>query len=199
MIENASTGRAGLGMKLTVALAAIGLVAMFASSVIHRLESPSRKEFLRQPTQASQQGMPGQQQDMSDMGKLMAALRENPEDPQVNLDIARAFLRMQEAERAEVFLQRALQADPNNIEALRLLAMTAFRAQQHEKAAQALMRLLAKRPDDAGAHFNLAVLYSHYLNDAQKAEFHMRKAKEHAKGDPELLEMIEQEAKEHGN
>ncbi|EGJ51536.1 tetratricopeptide repeat protein [Desulfocurvibacter africanus] len=198
MVETAPEGKVNQGTKLMVALAAIGLVVMFASSVFHRLESPSRKEFLGQPRQSASQGMPGQQ-DMSEMGKLMAALREKPDDPQANLDIAKAFMRMQEAERAEVFLQRALEADPNNIEALRLLAMAAFQAQQHEQAAQTLMRLLAKRPDDAGAHFNLAVLYSHYLNDAQKADFHMRKAREHAEGDPQLLEMIEREAKAHGN
>ncbi len=196
MVGTAFKGKSSLGVKLTVALAAIGLVVMFASSIIHRLESPSRKEFLRQPDQTAQQGMAGQ--DMNEMGKLMAALRENPDDPQANLDIAKAFMRMQEFERADMFLQRALQADPNNIEALRLLAMAAFHAQRHEQAAQALMRLLAKRPDDAGAHFNLAVLYSHYLEDEQKAEFHMRKAREHAKDDPQLLEMIEREAQAHG-
>lgn len=192
-------GRAGMGPKLVAALAAVGLVAMFASSVVHRLENPSRKEFLRAPQQqAGQQGMPDQA-GMNEMGKLMAALRENPDDPRANMDIATAFLRMQDPERAEVFLQRALKADPSNIEALRLLAMSTFQSGRHEQAAEALMRLLAKRPDDAGAHFNLAVLYSHYLQDARKAEYHLRKAREHAQGDPELMELIEREAAEHGS
>lgn len=188
-------GRSGLAGKLVAALAALGLVAMFASSIMHRLENPSRVEVVRTPQQSAQQGMP---QGMADMGKLMEMLRENPDDPKANLEIAKAFLHAKDPERAQVFVQRALKADPNNQEALHVLSMTAFQAGQHDKAAEALMRLLAKRPDDARAHFNLAVLYNHYLNDAEKGAYHLDKARQHAQGEPELLEMIEREAVEHG-
>jgi len=196
MNDSINKGGSGLSMRLVTALAVLGLLAIFASSVIYRLENPSRKVFLSGHDQAGRQPAPDAQ-GMDEMGKLMARLSENPDDPQANLDIAKAFLRMQAPERAEVFIQRSLQVDPHNQEALRMLSMAAFQAGRHEQAAEALMRLLAKQPDDALAHFNLSVLYSHYLDDAQKADFHLRKAREHVGDDTRLLEMIEHEEQEH--
>jgi len=57
-------------------------------------------------------------------------------------------------------LQRTLRLDPDNIEALRLLAWVALAQNDHPAAIHAANQLLARRPDDVSTQIQAAFVHA---------------------------------------
>jgi tetratricopeptide (TPR) repeat protein len=180
---------------VTAGIVAGGLVVMFLSAVIHRIESPSRKVFTN-ATQETEHGGVADAQRQAAMGQLtelMAQLRENPDDPAVLVEIGRSFLAMQDFSRADLFASRALDADPDNIPALKLYGLSASGQKRNEMAAQSFAKIVELDPTDGGARYNLGLLYRYHLNREAEAKEQFELAAEHTAGDPRLEGLVREE------
>jgi Flp pilus assembly protein TadD len=106
----------------------------------------------------------------------MQQMRENPNDPDVLVALSKRFLAMEDVASAGNFLQRALVADPGNIEAMSLLGMVRFEAGEHEEAAELLRRLVRLDADNATHLYNLGMLEKHFLDQPEAARENLETA-----------------------
>jgi Tfp pilus assembly protein PilF len=90
---------------------------------------------------------------------LRRAQRLAPENPAVWLALGISMLEQGSLEHALGAFAQAVAFDPGNARGHRLLAMTLAKKGWYSAAEEELRRSLEIEPDDAGAHFNLAVLY----------------------------------------
>ena len=193
------------GLKPVLLLAGFCLMVMLISSIVYRIENPSRKVFIEAQQQADHgetPGGPGVPGGMSGMGdpqamnrvsQMMAQLQESPNDVAVMVEIGRSFLGMQAFDRAESFARRILSVEPENPHGLELLGLATFRLDKPQEAKDAFTELVRVDPANGGAHFNLGVLYRYHLKDEQAALEHFQAAKENATDNPRLLELVEKE------
>ncbi|TVM19923.1 hypothetical protein DPQ33_01470 [Oceanidesulfovibrio indonesiensis] len=173
--------------RLILALVLGGLVVIFVTSFMYRMDhSLQRKVVTAQEHDhgdedgmppASQGGMMGQGgEGMGEVRSLMQQMRENPNDPDVLVALSKRFLAMEDVASAGNFLQRALVADPGNIEAMSLLGMVRFEAGEHEEAAELLRRLVRLDADNATHFYNLGMLEKHFLDQPEAAREHLETA-----------------------
>lgn len=183
-----------LAGRVAALLVALGLAAMFVSSVAYRLENPSRKVAARQPAaSAMQNGGPENQEMMAELGQLMAELREKPKDVGVMLDIATRFAHMEAFDRVELFARRILALDPKHPEALNLLGIAAFRQHQIEEAESAFRKLTEVMPDNAPAQYNLGLIYRYHLNKPDEAQRRFQLAAKSMGDNAQLRPLVEKE------
>jgi Flp pilus assembly protein TadD len=90
---------------------------------------------------------------------LRRAQRLAPENSAVWLALGISVLEQGSLEHALGAFAQVVAFEPNNARGHRLLAMTLARKGWYSAAEEELRRALEIEPDDAGAHFNLAVLY----------------------------------------
>ncbi len=184
-MTNAETGQTGRRAMLLVM--ALAVTALFATSFVYRMLKPELRVEMRQQKPSQGQGMmQGDPEAMARVQELMARLQQNPQDRQVNLDLAEAFLMMQAYERAEHFARKLLELDPDDVAALRIRSMTLFERKEYAAAVTDLERILAKAPGDAVTHYNLGILYKHYLKRPDDAQRHFRAAADDPKADTRL-------------
>ncbi|MFW5722132.1 MAG: tetratricopeptide repeat protein [Desulfohalobiaceae bacterium] len=185
-MSNSRAGRNGV-----LLIMALGLGALFVFSFVYRIENPSltRRVEVREQDHGEAGGM-GQ------IAALMERLNENPDDPAVLTALGEAFMTIGSWDRAALFLERALQSQPENVMLLNQLAMSTFRAGNHEEAAEYLNRVLEHDPDNVTAHFNLGILYKHYLDDPDQAGEHFRAVLEAPDAEAGLKEQAAQEIQE---
>ncbi|EPR42804.1 TPR repeat-containing protein [Desulfovibrio sp. X2] len=181
--------RSPLSRGLVIVLAA-ALVGMFVSSILYRMENPSRQIVMRPAAQgpAGSQGM-----DMGGLRDLMKQLSEHPDDPAVQMDLARRFMTMGAWDRAALFAQNAVNLVPSSSEALTLYGLALFKLERYKEAAGIYSQLVQIDPKNIMAQYNLGVIYGHFLNDPAKAEEHFRAALALKPKDERLRTMIQSE------
>lgn len=195
--NGATPGTIGpVGGKVLALLVAASLVVMFLSSLLYRMENPSRIVAPReQPRQAMGGGGPAamSEADMEAVRGLMQRLAENPDDPEAQLELARRFLAMNAWDRAASFAQSAVNLMPTNPEALNLYGVALFRMERYAESAAILEQLVAVAPGNVMALFNLGVIYKHYLDNPLEGEERLRRALAIEPKDERVRAMIEAE------
>lgn len=172
--------------KLAIGLVVLGLVAMLAEAMVYRLDHPSITVVTSaQPSAHGDAGaapsMPsgmGGMEGNPEISRLMAAMAENPNDPGPLRELAEHFMAAGQWEQGRVFADRALAASPSDAGALYMSAVARANMGEYESAAKRLEMLLAMEPDDALAHLNLGILQKRFLDQADEADGHLRKALE---------------------
>lgn len=180
--------------RLILALILGGLVAIFLTSFLYRMDhSLQRKAVSSQEHDHDEEGVQGSMppasegggmggmmgqdgEGMDEIRGLMQRMRENPNDPEVLIALSKRFMAMQDMTSAGNFLQRALVADPGNIEAMSLLGMVRFESGEHEEAAELLGRLTKLDADNATHFYNLGMVEKHYLDQPEAARKHLETA-----------------------
>lgn len=90
---------------------------------------------------------------------LRRALKQSVEDPAIWLAIGVSTLEQGKLESATAAFAQAVVLDPKNARARRFLGLTLGKRGWLDGAEQEIRKSLELDPDDAGAHFNLAVFY----------------------------------------
>lgn len=147
-------------------------------------------------------GMGQNGEGMGQIRELMQKMKESPNDPDVLIGISKQFLAMGDASSAGNFLQRALVADPSNIEAMTLLSMVRFDNQEYEESARLLERLVTLDPDNATHFYNLGMVEKHFLDNPEKGrqdlETALRLAGEGTDMSQRIAKELETPAHDHG-
>ncbi len=200
-------GRQSPLAKGLVLLIGIGVLAMFVTSVLYRMEHPSRQLAARpQAPAGGQGGMAGMMggmggEDMNALRALMQQMSENPNDIGIQIELAKRFAGLGAWERSLMFAQNAVNLQPSNAEALNLFGLSLFRLERYKEAESAYQQLASVDSKSVMAQYNLGVIYKHFLNDPKKGEDHFRKALALKPEDVRVQEMIRAElgeTKEHG-
>lgn len=142
---------------------------------------------------ATGSGMGQNGEGMGQIRGLMQKMKENPNDPDVLIGISKQFLAMGDAASAGNFLQRALVADPSNLEAMTLLSMIRFDNQEYEESAKLLERLVTLDPENATHFYNLGMVEKHYLDNPEKGRQDLEKALQLASEGTDMSQRIAKE------
>jgi tetratricopeptide (TPR) repeat protein len=159
-----------IGRKTVLGLMAVGVLAMFATSFVYRMENPSLTERVERPAGMGGMGKNGQMTGpMKEIMELMQGLQEKPEDVALLLRAAEQFMMMNAWERAAVFLDKAASLEPDNPQVLNDQGIALYNMKKPEDALGKFERLLEKNPDDYRARYNLGLLYKYALKNPDKA------------------------------
>ncbi|ACV68275.1 tetratricopeptide repeat protein [Desulfohalobium retbaense] len=171
--------------KCVLAALGAGLVILFAGSVVYRTMHPSLVVQTNQPQSGGGS--------MEQISALMGQLQENPGDVNALSRLAIAFSRMEAWDRAATFWQRVLDQEPANMRALQGMAMASFRMQQFETAVTYLRKALEEDPQSYRTHYNLAIVYKHFLQQPDKARSHFQTVANASEAPAELREQAKAE------
>jgi len=160
--------RADWAEKLILMIMAGALVSMLISSFVFKWQHPSF--FVINKNQQKNQAT----EPMAIIGSLMQKLKKNPQDVETIRKLAQVFMAMESWDRAIHFWQKLLDLKNKDPRARQNLAMSYFHLQQYEAAARELEIVLQLETGNFYAHYNLGVLYGHYLNSPQKAKKHFQ-------------------------
>jgi tetratricopeptide (TPR) repeat protein len=100
-----------------------------------------------------------------------------PKDVDTQLQAATTALLIEEYEPFEVFMERALELEPENTHGLKLLATANFKAKKYAEAATLYGQILPELPDDLEVILALGVCF-HHLKDPATAETCFKRALE---------------------
>ena len=172
-----------------ILLLALGLVAMLATSLKERFESPGLTEQ-RRPGPAAQAGR--QEDDAQQIGKLMRQIAENPNDSTAMIHLVEHLIGAQNWDAAETFAQRAITLDAGNSKPLYLLGVIMHNQGRNKEAAEALEKVLAIK-DEASVRYSLGVLYIYFLEDPKRGVEHLRAGLKDTTASEELKVAMQQE------
>lgn len=168
--SKAPAGAGIIGRKTVLGLMAVGVLAMFATSFVYRMENPSLTERVERPAGMGGMGKNGQMTGpMKEIMELMQGLQEKPEDVGLLLRAAEQFMMMNAWDRAAVFLDKAASLEPDNPQVLNDQGIALYNMKKPEDALGKFERLLEKNPDDYRARYNLGLLYKYALKNPDKA------------------------------
>lgn len=151
--------------KIVLAFAAFAVLVIFASSFLYRLEHPSLAMRQARPS-GMEQALNGP---MREILALMQKLKNNPNDPDLQLAMAERFMAMGAFDRAKIFLDKVAKVRPDDPDVQNALGVTLYNLQDPDGAKAAFERILAKKPDDYRAGFNLGLLYKYALHRPEQA------------------------------
>ena len=171
--------------KMVLVALIVGLAAILMASVVFRTAHPDL--VVKTDHQHSEQDSMGQ------ISSLMERLRENPGDVNTLSRLAISFSQMEAWERAASFWQRILDQEPKNMRALQGMAMASFRMQDFETAVTYLQKALEQEPESFRTHYNLAIVYKHFLQEPEKARSHFETVASAEEAPTELQEQARAE------
>ena len=155
--------------RMVLAFVGFALLLIFVGSFIYRMQRPGL-EVRQQPQggmgEAMGQAMNGP---MKEVLALMQKLKENPDDPALQLTMAERFMAMGAFDRAKTFLDKVVKVRPDDPEVQNALGVTLYNLKDVDGARAAFEGILAKRPNDYRARFNLGLLYKYALKEPDKA------------------------------
>jgi len=179
-----TTAQPDQGRRLVIAVLGLGLALLFVGSILYRLQNPSLTTHVHQDQQAAA---------MSKIAELMARLDSEPNHLPTLMSLGDQFMRMGSWERASVFWKRALTVDPAQDQALNGLGVAYYNLGQFSDSAEQFERIIVLQPDRYRPHFNLGMLYKHYLEEPERARMHFERVLELDPGDEELVARIQKE------
>jgi Flp pilus assembly protein TadD len=191
--SNGATGPNAAG-RLVLAFVAFGLLVLFVGSFLYRMERPSL-EVRQEPRpgamgQAMGQAMSGP---MKEVLELMQKLKERPDDPDLQLEMAERFMDMGAFDRAKIFLDKVARIRPEDPDVQNALGVTLYNLKDIEGAKAAFEGMLARDPEDYRARFNLGLLYKYALGQPDKASEALRAVVDNPKTDPKTRETAQKE------
>lgn len=102
-------------------------------------------------------------------------IRRVPDSPGAHVNLALAYLQLQQDDKAQQLLEQALMLDGEYVSALNQLGVLKRRRGDFGGAEQAWQQAIRVSPDYAYAWFNLGVLYDLYLQDLPTALEHYQR------------------------
>ncbi|ADU63467.1 MAG: tetratricopeptide repeat protein [Pseudodesulfovibrio sp.] len=192
------------GRNAVVSLIFVGVAAMFITSFAYRLNNPNLVVMARQPASmnsgndGSGEGTmpPGMEQMGGNMARIkeyMAQVEANPDDVDALIGLGNSFLMMRAWDRALEPLERANQLSPGNVDVLKGIGIARFSQEDYVKASAAYDEILAVKPDDTLALFNLGVIFKHYFEKPDEARRYFEKVLELEHDDAEMIRLAKQE------
>lgn len=170
-------------------LACLG--AMVFAAVVYRVENPSIVQHEERREMPGGMGQMGG--DMSGISSMMQKLQANPDDVEAMRGLGMAFMEMQAWDKSMSFWDMVLEKHPNDVMALNQKGFCLFELQKYAEAAEFFERMLTVETGNYHAHYNLGVIYKHYLTQPDKAAAHFQAVVDAAPDDPELVENARRE------
>ncbi len=187
------------GQKIIVWLLGASLVVIFVASLTYRMDHPGNKVEFQQERRGGG-AMPGGMDAMNDesmkrVRELMEKMGKEPENMQIQLELANSFMMIRAYDRAKTFFEKVIAAEPKNIEALMGLGMCYYQAEQFKEAAQSFDSILAIDPDDSMARFNTGIIKKYYLHEHEAADAEFQKIIDNPKTPADMKKRAEEELK----
>ncbi|GAB1410735.1 tetratricopeptide repeat protein [Desulfovibrionales bacterium] len=168
-----------------------GLIVLVFSTIVYRVEHPSlvQHEERRQMPGGDMEKMGG----MGNISALMQKLQDHPEDVETMRALGMAFMDMQAWEKSQSFWDMLLKKDAHDVVALNQKGICLFELKRYAEAAEQFEHMLGIEPHNYHAHYNLGILYKHYLEQPDKAVIHFQTVIDAQVDDAELLESAKRE------
>lgn len=162
--------------KLLILLVGLGLMLMLGTTVYQRLTSPSLVSQgvpkMAQQAAMDMGGMPeGLNQD-SELGRLMRMVGEQPNNPDMLMDLGVTLISQGKFQEAGMFLERARAMDVNNADIPYYLGYVAHKLNNHEQAVT-LMEESLRLSNRAEVQFSVANVLRYFLHDEARALDHI--------------------------
>lgn len=164
-------------------LACLG--AMVFAAVTYRVENPSIVQHEERREMPGGMGKMGG--DMSGISAMMQKLQANPDDVEAMRALGMAFMDMRAWDKSLNFWDMVLERIPDDVMALNQKGFCLFELQKYDEAAALFERMLTIETGNFHAHYNLGVIYKHYLSMSDKAAAHFQAVVDAAPDDPELV------------
>lgn len=194
------------GRRAVISLVFVGVAAMFVASFAYRLNNPNLVIMARQPAtmnagsgnaEGGERAMPpGMEQMGGNMARIkeyMAQVEANPDDVEALIGLGNAFLMMRAWDRALEPLEQANRLSPGNVDVLKGIGIARFSQEDYVKASAAYDEILALKPDDTLALFNLGVIFKYYFEKPDQARTYFEKVLELEHDDAEMIKLAKQE------
>lgn len=187
------------GQKVVVSLLGLALVVLFASSLTYRMSHPGNKVEFQQQSQSG--GMPGgmgggmSEDAMKHVRELMERMGKEPENLEIQLELANSFMMIRAYGRAQTFFEKVVSVEPENVQALMGLGMCFYQAEQFAEAAKAFDKIAAINPDDSMALFNAAIVKKYYLHEHEVADAQLKQIVANPNSSAEMKKRAEEELK----
>ncbi len=184
--------------KVLVGVLGVSLLVMFVSSFYYRMSHPgNRVEFKQQQSSGMGGGMSASTgESMKAIRKLMDKLDKNPEDTEVLLELADAFMMIRSYDRAQKFFEKVVNKEPENVHALMGLGMCYYQHEKFPEAIGAFEGLLKINPNDPMAHFNIGIIQKYYTHEHEKAAIHFKAVIDNPDAENDLKASAKEELKE---
>ncbi len=174
----------------------LGIVVMFAFSIAWRMgDHPLIRQRAAQTSAAETPRSMMEQGAESPQGQavmsLMQKMKDNPNDVDTLLEIARIFAEQGDNEGAKSMAERALVAAPSDARPPYIMGVLLSREGAWDEAAKQLERSISLK-DDAATRYSLAVIYRYHLKQENKARENYEIAARICE-DPALASMIKAE------
>ena len=174
----------------------LGIVVMFALSIAWRMrDQPLIRQRAAQTAAADAPRGMMEQGAESPQGQavmsLMQKMKDNPNDVDTLLEIARIFAEQGDNEGAKSMAERALVAAPSDARPPYIMGVLLSREGAWDEAAKQLERSISLK-DDAATRYSLAVIYRYHLKQENKARENYEIAARICE-DPALASMIKAE------
>lgn len=174
----------------------LGIVVMFALSIAWRMgDHPLIRQRAAQTAAAEAPRSMVEQGAESPQGQavmsLMQKMKDNPNDVDTLLEIARIFAEQGDNEGAKSMAERALVAAPSDARPPYIMGVLLSREGAWDEAAKQLERSISLK-DDAATRYSLAVIYRYHLKQENKARENYEIAARICE-DPALASMIKAE------
>lgn len=174
----------------------LGIVVMFALSIAWRMgDHPLIRQRAAQTSAAEAPRSMMEQGAESPQGQavmsLMQKMKDNPNDVDTLLEIARIFAEQGDNEGAKSMAERALVAAPSDARPPYIMGVLLSREGAWDEAAKQLERSISLK-DDAATRYSLAVIYRYHLKQENKARENYEIAARICE-DPALASMIKAE------
>lgn len=170
-------------------LACLGCIVFAA--VVYRVENPSIVQHEERREMPGGMGQMGG--DMSGVSAMMQKLQANPEDVEAMRGLGMSFMEMKAWDKSVTFWDMILERSPDDVMALNQKGFCLFELVKHAEAAELFERMLTVEKGNFHAHYNLGVIYKHYLSQPDKAKAHFQAVVDAAPDDAQLVENARRE------
>jgi Lipoprotein NlpI, contains TPR repeats len=192
----------GGGQKVILVALLGAVLVMFVGSFLYRMQGKGLYVQVQQERGGSMGGGMGGGMgamgamggvDMDQLRALMAKMQENPNDPQVLLELANTFMTMQAWDKSLELVTAAAKVAPDNIEVHRAMGMVRFERKEYDEAKKSFDTVLKMNPDDVLGHYNMGILLKHYLKKPAEGDQHFRRVVQLNPQDQDVLKGAQEE------
>ncbi len=189
------------GRKAVIMAVLGGVVAMFITSFVYRINNPNLFVAARQPAAQDDHAgegtpPPGMEQmggNMARVKEFMARVEADPNDVDALVGLGNSFLMMRAWDRALEPLEKANALKPDDTDVLKGIGIAQFNRKDYVKASAAYEAILAVDPGDTLALFNQGVIYKHYFEKPDVARTYFEKVLELEHDDADMIKLAKQE------